>query len=135
MSLQVPLSSPEVIRRFLVPVQFNSFGPSFQVVRHGAFSHGDRLRSSCYRVYNQKQPDNYKFVTGIGHDAWCIGDFWASYKRVFQYAVGSLALSKKSRQPQCQLQPQRRHQLQMTPEIKKFLSPFYSDVLYKYKQN
>ena len=34
MSLQVPLSSPEVIRRFLVPVQFNSFGPSFQVVRH-----------------------------------------------------------------------------------------------------
>ena len=47
MSLQVPQSSPEVIRSFLVPVQFNSFGPSFQVVRHGAFSHGDRLRSSC----------------------------------------------------------------------------------------
>ena len=35
MSLQVPLSSPEVIRRFLVPVQFNSFGPSFQVAIGG----------------------------------------------------------------------------------------------------
>ena len=43
MSLQVPQSSPEVIRSFLVPVQFNSFGPSFQVVRHGAFSNGPCL--------------------------------------------------------------------------------------------